>query len=332
MGPLAVVDGPPVSSVDAAFRDWVAEQAPALRRPGVGSTWERFLALADVSGIDLALGRLSEGHADAIAILEEAGCSPVVPGPYGVWAARSAQGDLTATPVGTGWRIDGHKGFCSGAGMVEHALVTADAPDGPRLFDLDVTLPGVVSDPGSWPAVGMAASESVSVSFDGLVADAGQCVGPPGFYTGRIGFWWGAVGVSACWWGGARALLETVGQYLAERNGGDHELAAYGSAMARCQSMTETLRWAAAEIDDGDADVDRARRTARMARDVVHDGCMAILAAVAAAGGARPICLDAAQSRRSADLYAYLAQHHGGRDAAGLGRDLVEQLRLRPGK
>jgi hypothetical protein len=100
--------------------------------------------------------------------------------------------------------------------------------------------------------------------------------------------------------------------------------------VARCRSMSEMLRWAATEIDDADADVDRARRTARMARDVVHDGCMAILAAAAAAGGARPICLDEAQSRRSADLYAYLAQHHGGRDAAGLGQDLIAQLGRRP--
>jgi alkylation response protein AidB-like acyl-CoA dehydrogenase len=330
METLAIVDGSSVWSIDAPFRDWVARQAPQLRRPGVGSTWSRFLALAEVAGVDLALGRVSEGHADATAILEEAGRSPATAGPYGVWAARSSTGDLTATPVTGGWRIDGRKGFCSGAGMLDHALVTADAPDGPRLFDLDVTMPTVVADPSSWPAVGMAASESATVSFEGVKAQPGQCVGPPGFYTGRIGFWWGAVGVAACWWGGATALLDTVGQYLSERDGGDHELAAYGSAVARCRSMAETLRWAASQIDDDDVDIDRARRTARVARDVVHDGCLAILAAAAAAGGARPICLDAAQSRRSADLYAYLAQHHGGRDAAGLGRDLIAHRRSQP--
>jgi alkylation response protein AidB-like acyl-CoA dehydrogenase len=311
---------------EATFHDWVAESAPRLRRPGVGATWERFEALADAAGVDLALGRLAEGHSDAIAILEEVGRGPVSPGPYGVWAARSSQDDLVATPTAEGWRIDGQKSFCSGAGIVERALVTAEAPDGTRLFDLDVTAPEVIPCPDSWPSVGMAASESGTVLFSGVAAETGQGVGAAGFYTGRIGFWWGAAGVAACWWGGARALIDTVGRHLANRSGGDHELAAYGSAAARCHSMRETLRWAAAEIDNGGDDMDRARRTALVTRDVVHDGCTAILAAAAAAGGARPICLDAVQSRRSADLYVYLAQHHGGRDAAALGRALVMQL------
>jgi len=309
--------------VEPTFRRWVAEAAPALCLPGQGWTWERFAVLAHAAGQDLALGRLAEGHADAVAILDEAGRRPATPGPYGVWAARARGGDLTATPTGTGWRLDGQKGFCSGAGMLERALVTADAPDGPRLFDVDVTTAAVTVCPDSWPAVGMAASASSTVAFAGAAVATADSVGPPRFYTARIGFWWGAAGVAACWWGGARALLETVGRHLEAGSPGEHELAAYGSAMARNRAMTETLRWAASEIDAGSTDIDRARRAARMTREVVHDGATTILAAAAAAGGARPICLDGSQSRRSADLYAYLAQHHVGRDAAALARDLL---------
>jgi alkylation response protein AidB-like acyl-CoA dehydrogenase len=305
------------------FHAWVAEVAPKLCAPGRGRTWERFVALGEAAGRDLALGRLGEGHADAIAILSEAACARVGAGPYGVWAARGATGEVKATPTADGWRLDGRKGFCSGVGMVGRALVTAEAPDGTRLFDLDVTTNQVRPEPGSWPSVGMAASASASVVFDGIGVTAAHCVGPPGFYTGRIGFWWGAAGVAACWWGGAQALLETVGRSLQAGSAGDHELAAYGVAMARSRSMTETLRWAATEIDTGGDDVDRARRTALTVREVVHDACTTILASAAAAGGARPICLDVSQSQRSADLYAYLAQHHGGRDAAALGADLL---------
>jgi hypothetical protein len=39
-----------------------------------------------------------------------------------------------------------------------------------------------------------------------------------------------------------------------------------------------------------------------------------------AAGGARMFCFDRRQSQRAADLYVYLAQHHGPQDAAALGR------------
>jgi alkylation response protein AidB-like acyl-CoA dehydrogenase len=301
---------------------WVAT-GPDLPLPAGGRTHERFCRLAGVAGTDLSLGRVAEGHADALAILAEAGRAADPGAAYGVWAARSSAGDLAATPTPHGWRITGRKDFCSGAGWIDRGLVTADSPDGPRLFDIDLHQPAVAPVEGSWPAVGMAGSVSLTVAFESVCVPAAAAVGDPGFYTSRIGFWWGAAGVAACWWGGARALLHTVGDHLRTRPAGDIELAAYGSAVARSQSMAETLAWAAGRIDRHPSDPARARHTARITREVVHDGAVAILASAAAAGGARPICLDDDQSRRSADLYAYLAQHHVGRDAAALGRELL---------
>ena len=35
-------------------------------------------------------------------------------------------------------------------------------------------------------------------------------VGPDGWYLERPGFWFGAAGVAACWYGGARGLVEEV--------------------------------------------------------------------------------------------------------------------------
>lgn len=306
--------------VGETFREWVALDAPGVPLPGGGRTWDRFGVLADMAKRDLALGRLAEGHADAVAILADAGTAPVASGPYGVWAARSRDGDLVASATASGWRIDGVKQFCSGVGLLDRALVSADGPDGPRLFDVDVRRAALEVCADSWPAVGMAASASASVVFHSVPAAARCAVGDPGFYTERVGFWWGAAGVAACWWGGARALIDTVASYLDPGGSGAHELAAFGEAVAQQRSMTETMRWAASEIDGVQNDVEHARRVALVAREVVHRGCGSILAAVAAAGGARPICMDAAQSRRSADLYAYLSQHHGGRDAAALGK------------
>ncbi|MGH8922263.1 MAG: acyl-CoA dehydrogenase, partial [Actinomycetes bacterium] len=219
--------------------------------------------------------------------------------------------------------------FCSGAGLLRRALVVATAPDGPRLFDLDVGDVDVVA--GTWPAVGMAGSQSSAVRWAGRLAPAELAVGEPGAYTSRVGFWWGAAGVAACWWGGARALVETTRTGVGS-GVGESQLAALGRSWARLAAMEQVLRQAAASIDDA-TDVDRtgpdaagaARRTALIAREVVHDGCQAVLREVAAAGGAGPICLDPAQSRRSADLYAYLAQYHPGRDQAELGRMLVAE-------
>lgn len=310
-----------------ALRTWVAAHAVDVPLPGRGRTWERFGTLAEVAGEDLALGRLVEGHLDALAILAEAGAAAEEGAVLGVWAARDATDHLRATRGPDGWRVDGRKPFCSGAHTLDVALVTAEADDGPRLFAVEVGATGLSVEPGTWPAVGMADSDSPAVVFGAVPVTP---VGPPGFYTGRPGFWWGAIGVAACWWGGIRALLTAVADHLAAVEPDATDLAGFGAVAARCESAGHTLRWAAGEIDGTARLADpiaTLRRTARLTRETVHAAGTAALAGAAAAGGARPLCLDAAQSRRSADLYAYLSQHHAGRDAAALARDLLE-LRL----
>ena len=116
------------------------EVVPAFARlplPGRGDTWERFEILASLAEEDLSLARLGEGHADALAILDESGRGSRHPeASYGVWAARTPTGGVTATPVAGGWMLAGRKPFCSGSGMLDRALVTAEAPDGYRLFDV----------------------------------------------------------------------------------------------------------------------------------------------------------------------------------------------------
>jgi hypothetical protein len=85
--------------------------------------------------------------------------------------------------------------------------------------------------------------------------------------------------------------------------------------------MRDVLKSTADEIDADPTDESgRSRYRALVTRQVVHDAALVVLTRVATAGGARPLCHDAEQSRRAADLYVYLAQHHGGVDAAELGR------------
>jgi hypothetical protein len=42
-----------------------------LPLPGSGRTWQRWAALAEISARNLSLGRLAEGHCDALAIVAE---------------------------------------------------------------------------------------------------------------------------------------------------------------------------------------------------------------------------------------------------------------------
>jgi alkylation response protein AidB-like acyl-CoA dehydrogenase len=168
-------------SVTESMSALVARGCLELPLPGGGATAARFQALSCFGALDLSLARLAEGHVDAVAILAEAGrearCGPV----YGVWAATSPAARVVARRTGTGWRLVGRKQFCSGANAIERALVTADIDGGTRLFEVDCALRSVCPIAGTWPATGMAASNSLDVEFDDVDVPEADAVGGPGF-------------------------------------------------------------------------------------------------------------------------------------------------------
>ncbi|HEY5104535.1 MAG TPA: hypothetical protein VII65_05760, partial [Acidimicrobiales bacterium] len=161
---------------------------------------------------------------------------------------------------------------------------------------------------------------SQTLEFGGLIVREEQEVGEPDFYTKRPGFWFGAAGVAACWYGGALGLVNSLLDSLATTPS-DFVLADVGLAVAEIESMRSFLKDTATSIDADPEDVEKqARFRALTSRQVVHDAALHVLLLIGTAGGARPLCHDEEQSRRSADLFVYLAQHHGGADAAELGR------------
>jgi alkylation response protein AidB-like acyl-CoA dehydrogenase len=308
--------------IEEQLHEFAFVDSPDIPLPGSGATWRRFSKLAEQASRDLSLGRLSEGHADAIAILAEAGMKPIDGATYGVWASKSARAATVAERVSGGWRLSGSKEFCSGSRLVERALVTAATGEGTLLFDVEVSEHTSSVAPDSWPATGMAASMSETLAFAGDVGDE-FVVGPVEFYVARPGFWFGAVGVAACWFGGAVGLVNELVTWLPTEPS-EHVLVDLGECVGALESMRDVLMHAADSIDADPEDQGcQARFHALVARQVVHDGALKVLERIASAGGARPLCHDADQSRRAADLYIYLSQHHGGADAAELGRGLL---------
>jgi len=293
--------------------------------PGSGNTLGRFGALSAVASSDLSLARLVEGHLDALAILDEGGVPPDTDATYGVWAARSPVDPTRAELCNDGWILNGTKPFCSGASFLDRALITAETAGGYILFDVDLRHSPRTIDFGSWQAVGMAASDSQTIKFDDVLIPLGAQVGGPGFYLDRPGFWFGSSGVAACWFGGGSGLLASLVRDLDASSVSEHSLAGVGRAHARVESMRALFEAEAAEIDLDPVDSKgNAHQRSLILRQTVHDLCLDVLALTAQAGGARPLCHDAQQSRRAADLYVYLSQHHADRDAEQLGRILLE--------
>jgi hypothetical protein len=303
------------NEVAADFAAAVESGRLDLPLPGSGRTWERWMVLADLAGEDLSLARLSEGHVDALAILAELGAGPPAGSRWGVWAAQPPGPGLSASPAAGGWRLDGIKRYCSGAHACTHALVTAAAPDGNRLFA--VATAGLAPVAGTWPATGMAASDTLDVEFTDV---PGEPVGGPGDYTGRPGFAHGGAGVAACWYGGARGVGQTLLTAAAKRDIGPHALAHLGAVDIALQTARDSLARAAAEIDADPADREHGgwRRALRM-RALVEATATEVMARVGRALGAGPLCHDEAHARRVADLTVYLRQHHAEGDLAELG-------------
>jgi len=304
------------SPVAAAFADAVESGRLDLPLPGGGRTRERWAVLADLAGEDLSLVRLAEGHADALAILAELGAgTPPAGTRWGVWAAQPPGPGLAARRAGDGWRLDGTKQYCSGARSCTDALVTATAPDGDRLFA--VSTRDLWPVPGTWPATGMAASDTLDVRFADITAEP---LGGPGSYTGRPGFAHGGAGVAACWYGGARAVGLTLRAAAVERNVGPHALAHLGAVDIALHTARTALDVAAAEIDaDPEDHQDGGRLRALRVRALIEAVSTEVMGRVGRALGAGPLCRDEAHSRRVADLTVYLRQHHAERNLAELG-------------
>lgn len=295
-------------------RRWLAEGLLDLPLPGSGATAVRWRRLAELTETDIVAGRIAEAHTDAVAILDELGAKPPLPEElWGVWAAESSEQVVTASIDGDEVTLSGVKPWCSGAGFCSHALVTARRPDGERaLYAVSLTDPFARPLSNTWVNTGMTESDTRSVQFTEAPAVA---VGAPGAYLSRPGFWYGAIGVAACWLGGARAVAAALYQKAHDEHALAH-LGAVDAALAAAEAVLETT---AAQIDAVEQTSD-GELLARRARAVVEHAVDETLTRTGRALGPGPLCMDPEHAQRVADLTVYVRQSHAERDLAALGR------------
>lgn len=291
--------------------------------PGAGRTVERLRALAELAADDLAAARLVEGHLDAVAILGEAGMS-CPDGLLGVWAADPPSGRVEATGHERGWVLRGTKQWCSGAGALDHALMTAHANDGYRLFVVPLDGSGVDVLVDNWSAVGMRDSDTFDVTLDDVEVPADAAVGPPGWYLDRRGFWIGGIGVAACWYGGALGAMRALRTAVSRRGEDPHGAAHLGAADALCAAMEAHLEASAVAVDAGEAGED-LRYRAWQVRAVVERLAIDVLRHAERGVGAGGLARDPQMARRAADLPIYVRQHHAEADLAALGAAALER-------
>jgi alkylation response protein AidB-like acyl-CoA dehydrogenase len=291
-----------------------------LPMPGHGRTPERWVGLAALGRRDLALARLAEGHLDALAILAEAGRAAVPDALYGVWAARSGGTGARLVRAAGGLRLTGTVRFCSGANVLDRALVAAQDGDVGRLVEVDLTDPGIRRDQDTWSAIGMDATDSVDVRFVDLVVRPDMMVGGADWYLRRRGFALGGAGVAAVWLGGVAGVLDSVIELLLDApTVDDHQYAHLGALHTAARTAEAQLAAAARSIDAAEPTTDHAVLV-KTCKSAAERAAWETLDRVPRITGPTPLCRDRRFAQRLADLQVYVRQHHAERDLAALGR------------
>jgi hypothetical protein len=295
----------------------IAALTPSLERlddPGDADGLLRLLRLLYAIGrSDLPLGRVFEGHVDALQIVarygsaeqrREAQAAAHAGGAFGVWNA-----DLPTEPtVLDGERLTGAKAFASGAGLLTHALVTVDAPGGRQLVLLDLrrTPPSLDSD--WWRVSGMQRSETHVARWEGAAVTANALIGGPGDYVREPWFSGGAIRFCAVQAGGIAAVLDRTRDHLVaqERDGDPHQRTRLAGLYIAAQAAADAV--AGAPRHWSPRDVARTLAHVSAARAAVYAAGETVLTLAQAAVGVQAMFVDHPLNAMLSDLSTYLRQ------------------------
>jgi alkylation response protein AidB-like acyl-CoA dehydrogenase len=300
-----------------AFQRLAAAGVLGARGEGRSPFLDELRLVRDVSRADGSVGRILDGHLNAVerlllappGVLAPADRSAIAAGHLllGVWGADPEAGEGVPAALhedSDGIRLYGVKTFCSGAGGVQRALVIArDAAGAHRLAYVDLAS-GVSIDHDWYRAYGLRASESHRVVFSGarvlaLLGGDGEMLQEPWFSRD-------AIRTSATWAGIADGVVAAALSWL-RRHGADGQLA--GLAAGKMSVAAATIdRWLEYAGQRADEDLSIADVSIE-ARWAIASACREIIAEAATACGARPLATGGAISRGRRDLDLFLLQH-----------------------
>lgn len=291
--------------------------------PANGHTLQRWQVLAQVAACDLNLVKFFESHLDALAILAELGVDDIAEGLWAVWAAEGGDEPLRFD----GEKCTGQKPWCSGATFVDHGLVSfRDAQNNAQLLMLAMNQPQVTIDDSGWYAVGMPYTATATLHLKGanatqVMSNAIAKGSSP--YLDRPGFWQGAAGVAACWYGAAAQLAQFLLDSYQQKPQAFKAL--YLGEVSQALSVTQAYFYQVAQLIDSEPSQSHALAI-RILRAQVEATAMLVLEKVGKALGATPYCKNAHFARLAADLSVFIRQTHGAFDSEAIGKLTAEQL------
>jgi hypothetical protein len=302
------------------IRQKMFEEMP---QPFTSRTAERLIKLFEVGREDLSLAKICEAHWDALAILSEAN-KPIHPDAlYGVWASEIPGMHLQLKKKSKDYFLSGKKMFCSGAGLVDRALITAYSSHSVLLdIDLKSNQKNIHITKDLWYTNAFQLTNTASVTFDNFLLDSSSIIENGNWYIERSGFWTGALGPAACWAGGAAGLLD----YAQKNKRNDaHTLSHLGAMSANIWTMKSLLMTAGDTVDAQKWENLFLHELALMVRHQIEQLSTDTIRRFARAYGPFPLACDENISRRYQELDLYLRQNHAERDLESLGVLILQQ-------
>ena len=285
---------------------------------------ERHLAMMDVlrhiGRADLSIGRLFEGHVNALELFgwygsdaqkEALGCRLAAGAIYGVWATEPPPGVTLAQSDGPA-TLHGEKIFATGAGGVAHAVITAQPASGERQLVVVRADDATRADLSGWRVRGMRATGSGRYSLEGMTVAPDDLLGGAGDYDREPRFTTGAWRFTAVQLGGVEALLVEARLAMRPATRSDAvQRARFADAVAAARTaylwVRECALRAARDDPDGPA-------FARMTRGVVERAALDVMELAARITGTHCAMDGTRIDKITRDLSLYLRQ--GGPDYA----------------
>ncbi|WP_156680202.1 acyl-CoA dehydrogenase [Sphingomonas profundi] len=262
---------------------------------------------------DVPLGRLFEGHVDALQLVsrygtaaqrEAARTAARAGGAFGVWNA-DWPGDAARLEDG---RLAGGKAFASGAGILSHAIVPVDGGGGRQLLLVDLAAAPPEIDRTWWRVTGMQRSETHRVRWSGARLAEEAAIGSPGDYVREPWFSGGALRFAAVQAGAVAGLVDQVRDHLVaqDRAGDPHQAGRLADLYLAAQSAADAVA-AAARGWRADAVAETLAGVAA-ARAAVYAAGEHALTLAQAAVGVQAMFVDHPLAATLADLAVYLRQ------------------------
>ena len=227
-----------------------------------GHTKELLMLLKEIGRSNLVVGRIYEGHVNALQLIQTFGTSEQVTAYgedakrhkiFGVWNAE-AQDGVKIIPLDRGnYRLEGSKTFCTGCGYVERPFVNGKLPDGSwQMCIVPMDEVETKVDPDWWQPSGMKATVSYKVDFTGVEVEPKSLIALPGDYFRQPWLSGGVIRFAAVQLGGAEALFDATRRYLQKLNRCEHphQQERLGKMAIAIESGTLWLQGAAQLVDN----------------------------------------------------------------------------------